>query len=201
MLSSNFMRLLPATVLVAPAILSTAPSAQAASSPRGVLESGLKDLMGVAERAQGSSGVELAKRVRPTLEKLFNFETLTKRAIGQGWRELDPKQQKEAVALFSEILIRSYSNRFDWNNRLEIRFSEPVETGSGRIEIHAATRYAENMVDVLYRLEPAGNSWVVYDVVIEGVSLSGNYRSQFDSIRQKEGPEGLLKALRHRLNQ
>jgi phospholipid transport system substrate-binding protein len=171
------------------------------ASPQAVLDQALQDLIRVAEASRGVSAVQLSQKTRPVLEKLFNFESLTKRAVGQGWRELSPDQQKQAVALFSEILIRSYASRFDWDSKLEIQFSQPVDLGGGRVEVLAMTRYGNNNVKVLYRMEPAANGWAVYDVVIEGVSLAANYRAQFDSIRQRGGGEALLKLMQENLKQ
>lgn len=191
----------PAIVLfcASPIWLQAKPASDA--SPKAVLEQGLRELMQIADNEKGASPVHLAKKVRPTLERFFNFEGLTKRAIGQGWKELSADHQKQAISLFSEILIRSYAARFDWNNKLEIIFSSPVDLGNGRVEVPATSRYAGNTVNVVYRMEQAANGWAVYDVVIEGVSMSSNYRAQFDSVRQKNGAEGLLKSMQDNLKQ
>ncbi len=191
-----FCRPLAAIVLVASAI---AP-AQAATAPQTFLEQGLQEIIKIAESNRGATPVQLARKTRPALERLFNFESLTKRAIGGGWRDLNPAQQKQAISLFSEMLIRSYAARFDWDAKLEMQLSPPVDVGSGRIEIPAQTRYAGSKANVLYRLENTAGRWSVYDVVIEGVSMTANYRAQFDSIRQRSGGEGLLKLMKDTLD-
>lgn len=165
-----------------------------------VLDHGLHELMQVAESNKGATPAQLSKKARPLLERLFNFESLTKRAIGPGWKELSAEQQKQAINLFSEILIRSYAARFDWNNKLDIQFSPPVDVGGGRSEVAAVSRYAGNVVHVLYRMESTGSAWRVYDVVVEGVSMASNYRTQFDAIRQRGGGEALLKSMQENLN-
>lgn len=167
----------------------------AAESPENTLKNGLAELLKVVKGRDNSDPVELARRVRPTLEKFFDFESLTRKAIGPGWRELAPDQQQRAVRLFSEIIIRSYTNRFDPSSEVDIQFIRSTDLGNGRKEVPAVARYAGNAVAVAYRVEPASNGWKVYDVVIEGVSLAANYRAQFDSIRQKGGPNALLKAM------
>lgn len=193
---------LPAALaLVASACSLSCLQAAPAPSPKSVLEQALQELVRVAETSRGVSPTQLAQRTRPTLEKLFNFETLTKRAVGLGWKELSSDQQKRAVELFSEILILSYASRFDWDKQLAIEFSAPVELGAGRTEVNALTRYAGNQVNVLYRLETSAGRWTVYDVVIEGVSLTANYRAQFDSIRQRKGGEGLIQLMQETLKQ
>lgn len=181
-------------------VCASAPWIQAAPADT-ILDQGLHQIMQVAEENKGATPAVLSKKARPVLDKLFNFESLTKRAIGPGWKELSPEQQKESVTLFSEILIRSYAARFDWNNKLEVQFAPPVDTGGGRCEVSGIARYAGNVVHVLYRMESSGATWRVYDVVVEGISMASNYRTQFDSIRQHGGGEALIKSMHDNLKQ
>ena len=169
------------------------------SSPEIFLRSGLDEVLRVANAQKSTDPVTLAKALRPTLEKFFNFEGLTKRAIGMGWRDLSPDQQKKAVTLFSEIVIRSYTGKFDPNSKLDIQFNGPMELGDGKKEVPAVARYQGNAVTVAYRVEQASKGWMIYDVVIEGVSLASNYRAQFEEIRQKGGGANLLAAMESKL--
>ena len=163
------------------------------------LRSGLDEVLRVANAQKSTDPVTLAKALRPTLEKFFNFEGLTKRAIGMGWRDLSPDQQKKAVTLFSEIVIRSYTGKFDPNSKLDIQFNVPMELGDGKKEVPAVARYQGHAVTVAYRVEQASKGWMIYDVVIEGVSLASNYRAQFEEIRQKGGGANLLAAMESKL--
>lgn len=183
-------------VAAAPALLAKAPSHE---GPEAMLRRGLDEVMAVAHKIHSKDPVVLAKAVRPTLEHFFNFESLTRRAIGQGWRELSPEQQRRAVSLFSEILIRSYTAKFDPDSPVEMQFSGAADLGEGRREVPANASHQGNTVSVLYRCESTSDGWRVYDVVIEGVSLTNNYRSQFDSIRQKGGPSALINSMEEKL--
>ena len=170
-----------------------------ASSPEIFLRHGLDEILRVATAQKTTDAVTLSKALRPTLEKFFNFEGLTKRAMGMGWRELNPDQQKKAVNLFSEIVIRSYTGKFDPNSKLEMQFNAPMDLGDGKREVPAVARYQGNAVAVAYRVEHASKGWIIYDVVIEGVSLAANYRAQFEEIRQKSGGSNLLAAMESKL--
>ena len=169
------------------------------SGPEVFLRNGLDEILKVANAQKSTDPVTLAKALRPTLEKFFTFEGLTKRAIGLGWRELSPDQQKKAVTLFSEIVIRSYTGKFDPNSKLDIQFNAPLELGDGKKEVPAVARYQGNAVTVAYRVEQVSKGWMIYDLVIEGVSLASNYRAQFEEIRQKGGGANLLAAMESKL--
>lgn len=180
-----------AFVLVAQPSLKAAPT----ETPEAALKRGLAEALSQARGRPTNDAVELSRRLRPTLEKFFNFESLTRKALGAGWKDLNPEQQKKAVRLFSEIIIRSYTSRFDPNSQIDVQFSKSLDLGDGRKEVPATARYQGNAVAVAYRVESGPEGWRVYDVIIEGVSLASNYRSQFDSIRQKGGPDSLIKSM------
>jgi phospholipid transport system substrate-binding protein len=190
--------LLPLAALVSTLTVGT-PAAAAADAPEVTLKRGLGELLASVKGRDNTDPAELAKRVRPILERFFNFDSLTRRALGPGWKELNPQQQKKATQLFTEIIIRSYTNRFDPSSEVDVQFIRSVDLGGGRKEVPAVARYQGNAVAVAYRVEPGPEGWRVYDVVIEGVSLASNYRSQFDSIRQKGGPDGLIRAMEDKL--
>ena len=105
-----------ATLVASAGLTLGAEKKSEASNPEIFLRQGLDEILRVATAQKTADPVILSKALRPTLEKFFNFEGLTKRAIGLGWRELSPEQQKKAVTLFSEIVIRSYTGKFDPNS-------------------------------------------------------------------------------------
>jgi phospholipid transport system substrate-binding protein len=190
---------LPAVALVCALPAWSATAFAAVDSPEATLKRGLGELLGAVKGRNNTDPVELARRLRPILERFFNFESLTRRGLGPGWKELNPEQQKKATRLFSEIIIRSYTSRFDPSSEVDVQFIRSVDMGNGRQEVPAIARYQGNAVSVAYRVEPGPEGWRVYDVVIEGVSMASNYRSQFDSIRQKGGPDAVIRAMEDKL--
>ena len=193
--SKHYRTLAAPLVLVAQVSL----AATATEAPEATLKRGLAEALAQVKGHSTSDPVDLARRLRPTLEKFFNFESLTRKAIGAGWKELNPEQQKKAVKLFSEIIIRSYTSRFDPNSQIDIQFAKSLDLGEGRREVPANAKYQGNSVAVSYRVENGPEGWRVYDVIIEGVSLASNYRSQFDSIRQRGGADSLIKSMEDKL--
>ena len=191
--------LAPAIALVCTLPAWTATAVAAADSPEVTLKRGLSELLTAVKTRNNWETVELAKRLRPILDRFFNFESLTRRALGPGWKDLNAEQQKKATQLFSEIIIRSYTSRFDPRSEVDVQFTRALDMGNNRKEVPAVAKYQGNTVSVAYRVEPGSEGWRVYDVVIEGVSLASNYRSQFDSIRQKGGPDAVLKAMEDKL--
>ena len=191
--------MLPVAAIICTVSAGVGTAVAAADSPEVTLKRGLGELLASVKGRNNSDPVELAKRVRPILDRFFNFESLTRRALGPGWKELNATQQKKAAQLFSEVIIRSYTSRFDPSSEVDVQFIRSVDLGNGRQEVPALARYQGNTVSVAYRVEPGPEGWRVYDVVIEGVSMASNYRSQFDSIRQKGGAESIIRAMEDKL--
>lgn len=152
----------------------------------------VNESIAIAERA--SSTASLMQKIRPILEKNISFSTMTRRAIGPGWRQFSPDQQKEATKLFTELIIRRYVGRFTIGEKPSVTYKPATTPAPGRVEIPTSLLYRGSRYEVIYRLEQS-ESWKITDIVVEGVSFIGNYRSQFDAQFQKGGPAAVLSSL------
>jgi len=122
----------------------------------------------------------LIKAVKPVLGKILNFEIMTRRSIGPGWRQFNPEQQEEAVRLFTTLMLRTYTAKFTPGELPAVEYKSSVSLSNGRVEIPTTSVYKGSRYDVIYRMDEQNGSWGITDVVIEGVSLVANYRTQFD---------------------
>ncbi|MFA6961279.1 MAG: ABC transporter substrate-binding protein [Opitutaceae bacterium] len=147
--------------------------------------------------------IPLAQRVRPTLEKYFSFDSITRRAIGPGWRQFTPEQQARTTVLFSNLVIRTYADRFEIGDRPGITYADAITPDPKRPnlrELPTTIDYAGKKYSVVYRVEQLGESWRVYDVIIEGVSMIANWRSQLDPIYQRGGAAAVIQSLEQNLS-
>jgi len=170
-----------------------------AATPDETLQTGFQQLLEATKQASSSPPAEPAKSARPVLERYIDFTSLTRRAFGLGWKDLSPSEQREAQQLFSEVVIRNYASKIKPERTPKVKFSAPKKLDSTRQEVLASVNNDGADVQVIYRLEPKGKSWSVYEILVEGVSLTNSYRSQFDSIRSRSGPKAPLESLRSML--
>ena len=157
-----------------------------------VLRKGIDEVLGVADKAPDME--VLIERLTPVLTKHISFAVMTRRAIGPGWRQFGPEQQKKAVDLFTTLVIRSYSNSFTIGEHPVITYQSASEVAPGRVDVSSTTGYQGTRYKVIYRLEQA-EDWRATDVVIEGVSMVANYRSQLDPVFKKGGVTAVLSSL------
>jgi phospholipid transport system substrate-binding protein len=158
------------------------------------LKKSIGDVVEVARKSPDSTA--LATRVRPILLKTISFDAMTRRAVGPGWRQFTAPEQNEAIGLFTALIIRTYSSKFTPGELPEIVYKSAVETAPGRVEVSTSTLYQGSRYEVIYRLEqPDAKGWRITDVVIEGVSMVANYRSQLDAQFKSGGAPAVIGSL------
>lgn len=177
-------------LLATPLLASTASASPAEAQTR--LKSAVTEVLAVADRTANRAA--LPENVRPVLMRHVSFETMTKRAVGPGWKQFTPAQQSQATQLFSTLIIRSYSNKFTPGEHPVINYQTPVSPAEGRVDVPTSMIYKGSHYSVIYRMEQI-EGWRITDVVIEGVSLIANYRSQLDAQFKKGGATSVLSSL------
>ncbi len=135
-------------------------------------------------------------KIRAISEKMFDFTELSKRTLGQNWSKFAPEQQKEFIELYTSLLEDAYADKIMAYTDEKIVFSKEVALTEKTVEVQSAVLRKAGEIPIYYRVIMKDGSWRVYDVVIEGVSLISNYRSQFKEILINKPPESLLETLR-----
>lgn len=178
--------------LLLAAALSSAALASTADAEKS-LRAAVDQVLAVTQKSKG--GRDMADRLQPILERHVSFESMTRRAVGPGWRQFTPQQQNEATKLFTKLIIRSYSDKFTPGEQPDIKYLKPSTPGAGKVEIPTTTVYKGSRYAVTYRLEDRGG-WLITDILAEGVSLVANYRAQFDALVKKGGAVAVLDSLK-----
>ena len=134
------------------------------------------------------------------IETVFDFKELSRRTLGREWKKMKPEQQKEFVQLFKELLQGVYADRLLAYSDQKILFGKETTLKKGRAEVQSFLQTSDGKkIPLFYRLTDKSGSWKVYDVIIEGVSMVKNYRTQFREILAKDSPEKLLQILRDKV--
>ena len=185
------------TLLLLPALAALALGNAMASTAdaENFLKKSVGEVVDVAKKSSDSAS--LAAGVRPILLKTISFDAMTRRAVGPGWRQFTEAEQKDAIGLFTTLIIRTYSSKFTPGELPEVVYKSAVETAPGRVEVSTTTLYKGSKYEVVYRLEqPDHNGWRVTDVVIEGVSMVANYRGQLDPQFKSGGASAVIGSLK-----
>jgi len=148
---------------------------------------------------------ERHRLIRKELDSRFNWEDCARGCLGRHWAKRSPEEKKEFITLFAEFLERSYLDKFDtyYTNVDAIKYKgEKIIDGFASVQVVMHTK-ANFDHPVEYRLEKtgAGDNWLIYDTIIEGVSMIKNYRDQFDEIITTSSYEGLIKVIKSKLGE
>ena len=136
--------------------------------------------------------------VRKVAEEVFDVSETAKRALGQHWQQRTPAEREEFTQLFADLLESTYISRIDEYGGERIRYTgEKIDGDTAVVQTRVSMKTgAEAPVEA--RMLKRGDKWYIYDVIIEGVSLINNYRTQFDRIIRSASYAELVKRLKER---
>jgi len=133
----------------------------------------------------------------------FDFERMSMLVLGKHWRTASEQQRAEVVVQFRELLVRTYASALLNYSDQEIRYL-PARQVEGAQEVTIATEVSSEgapKIPISYALYADGETWKVFDVTIDGVSLVSNYRTTFASQIRRYQLDGLIAKLAERNSQ
>ena len=148
---------------------------------------------------ESHSRKELNEKLIEVAQDRFNWEEIAKRSLGLYWKERSAEEKKEFSLLLKELLIHTYLDKIvDSYSGETIRYDKEIVKGKrAQIDVRIINK-AETSIDLGVRMLNDGTQWLIYDLIIEGVSSIKNYRVQFyDIIRQSSYSE-LIKKLKEK---
>ncbi|MET0486694.1 MAG: ABC transporter substrate-binding protein [Candidatus Rokuibacteriota bacterium] len=136
--------------------------------------------------------------VRKIANDIFDFSETARRSLGRHWQGRTPAERDEFVQLFSDLLERSYISKIETYGGEKILYnSDSVEGDQAKVQTKLVAKGGSE-IPIEYRMHKAGDRWLVYDVVIEGVSLVANYRTQFNKIIQTSSFKELMNKMKNK---
>ena len=140
------------------------------------------------------------KEIGDIIGEVFDFTELSKRTLGREWKKMKAEQQKEFVELFRELLQGVYADRLLAYTDQKIIFDKEIELKKGRAEVQSNIVLSDGTkVPIYYRLTNKSGQWKTYDLIIEGVSMVKNYRTQFRQILAKDSADKLIEILHEKV--
>jgi phospholipid transport system substrate-binding protein len=187
-----------AVLIVAAAAPASAAAGEATAAVRATVDRVLATLRD-PQLAGPTHTVERRARIRAIVLERFRFDEMAKRSLGAYWPERTPAERTEFVHVFTDLLARSYVSRIDGYSGQPIVYLDESVDGD-RAEVRSeVVDHLTGKTSIEYRLLRGPSDWRVYDVVIDGVSLVNNYRTQFAQIIGRSSYSDLLRRMRSKL--
>lgn len=182
------------------AVFGWAKPVMAVPSPTAQLRVTLDKIVEVLRNKELSQDAILDK-VEVLVRSKFDFEAMSQRTLGVNWKNATPNQRARFIALFSQLLEDTYRLRirnYTYQDERVEYIGENVNGTRGQVDTLVISN---KEIPVSYRVRLKGNEWLVYDVIVEEVSLISNYRSSYNEIIRQEGFDGLLKRLEEKVKE
>ena len=179
----------------------TGPGAAAAElTPTEAVKSTIAEVVHIlddAELNQPGRAAERRQLIEQVVRGRVSYEEMAKRALGVPWMKLTDSERQEFVGLFVQLLRDTFAGRIDdYTGEQVLYLSEQREARFAEVKTKLAGQKIDTLLD--FRLANRLGNWLVYDVVIDGASITGNYHAQFTSIIRDLSYAGLVKRMKEK---
>lgn len=177
--------------------------AQAGAEARSVLQNAISTILSdisSPEFANPETRKQVVNRIEHSVRSVFDFSEFSSRTVGPRWKTFSAAQKDSFANAFADLLFATYLNKITGYNGENVSYTgETVSKDGSRVEIKTSLAMSDGRkIPVAYRMLPKNGAWVVYDVIIENISLVKNYRTQFQDILNTASPEQLIEKIESR---
>jgi len=133
--------------------------------------------------------------LKQVINTIFDYSEMAKQTLGRHWNQRTPTERTQFTDLFASLLDNSYISKIEsYNNEKILYVKETIDGKYAEVKSKVITEKRDEYT-LDYRLLNENGKWMVYDIVIEGVSMVSNYRTQFSRIINTSGYSELVKKL------
>jgi len=152
---------------------------------------------------QGANGP--SNKVADLVRTLLDYGELAEASLGKHWAERTQAEQKEFTDILRSLIEKNYVKHLRDHINYEVTYNTETRVPGGKVNVTTTlttgTPPRQTETEVVYIMKRKGSSWVVVDVVTDGVSLTRNYRSQFGKIIAEKGYDELINKMKKKLSE
>jgi phospholipid transport system substrate-binding protein len=150
-------------------------------------------------RTLGQSG--RYARLAPVVDTLFDVPSMARLTVGPSWATLSATQQQQVTNAYGHYISATYADRFDSYSGEQLQVTGEQPYGAEVIVQTRIVKSKGDSVSLNYRMRQNAGSWQIADVYLDGsISQLATQRSEFHSILQREGVDGLVMALNRKVD-
>ena len=178
--------------------------AQTAQSPLKVIENAYNELLSVLNDPayQGKEAeTKRQEKLKELANRIFDFRKVSLLALGRNARKFKKDEFDQFATLFAKLLQNTYVSRIDTYKDAKVSFDKERMLTPKKALVETTVTYQGKKIPITYRLYKNGNEWKGYDVLVEGISLLKNYRTQFNELLKKDTPAEVIKMVQAKLDE
>lgn len=191
---------LGAAALAVVVVALCAGATAAADTPMSAVKGTVDQVLSIVkDPAYKSATTERREKLREIIAPHFDFTDMARSAMGYHWRTLSQAQRDQFSNLFTSLLEASYMGKIESYKGQKIDYVKESQDGDLAQVNTKIEQTGSDAVSVDYRLKQSGGMWKVYDVLVDEISLVGNYRNQFNRIMNEKGYDALIDAIKRKV--
>jgi phospholipid transport system substrate-binding protein len=177
----------------------SAPAFSATESPEALVKRSVDEVLGVIK--QNPDRQKVRQLAEQKVLPYFDFQAMTRLAVGRGWRDATPEQQKRLEQAFRSLLVNTYTaaltQAVSKDQTVEVKPPQGGAAAETEVTVKTVVRdpAKPQPIAIDYRMENTPQGWKVFDVIVENVSLVTTYRGTFQQEVSRGGIDGLIKSL------
>jgi phospholipid transport system substrate-binding protein len=149
------------------------------------------------------------EKVKALVESNWDTAGMTRSALGYHWKNLDDQQRQQFTQLFSDLIESIYLSRSNFSkaqnytDSVQVAYLREIPEGDGYREVTSTItlKSGDKPIKVDYRVRWMDGKWKVYDIIVEDISITGNYRNQFNRVINNQGYPELVRIIQSKLQQ
>ena len=188
-----------AAALLSSLLLCASPAfADSPATPESVIRSATDS---VVERLEANPGLSrdpgrLFAMVNDVVLPHFDFNRIARRVLGKYWKRASDDQKRRFISEFQTLLVKTYAVAIASYNYESIAYRSPKSRSETETSVPTEiTGNGSSAIPITYELHLVDGSWKVYDISVDGVSLSLTYRNDFRSLVRRQGIDALIERL------
>jgi phospholipid transport system substrate-binding protein len=164
----------------------------------------VKSTVGQVLEALQDKQMPSPQRQRKVLEIVaghFDFTDMARSSLGYNWKKLSPDRQQQFVPLFTAFMEDAYINKVNDYSGQKVQYVGQTSSGDDTAEVKTVVLPADSSqqpIRINYLLKQTGGEWKVYDVTVDEISITANYRNQFNRVINERGFDALMSAMREK---
>jgi phospholipid transport system substrate-binding protein len=133
------------------------------------------------------------ERLRAIADAHLDFESMARSTLGYHWRDLTPDQRARFTALFKSFIEDAYLSRIQDYSGQDVTFLRETVDGADYGEVYSqVVGNGDEPVQLNFMLHRENGEWKIYDVAVDGISITANYRTQFNRVMNNQGLDALM---------
>lgn len=173
----------------------TAASAADSNPAQNFIDGLAQQVLEIAKNSDMDKSAK-TKKIEALFTDKVDMDFIARFVVGKNWRTATPEQQQAYIAAYKPFILKNYAGRLTrYSGQTYSLKKTRVEGNSSIVTMEIADKNGQSFL-VDYRLREQGGSYKILDIIVEGVSLLATQRSEFASIIDQKGIDGLTEALK-----